>query len=455
MWDRRKNYKFDEFSWKKIGIVPIFLSIGIILTGEIGSVETLLFLGIWGCMVSLTFIYYGWRIRHLTFPLIILFFVIPLPPFINNILTFRLKIAASTLSVYMFRATGVSVFQEGNVIDIGISQLQVVDACSGLRYLMPLLLMALLMGYFYSKGFWRKTILVVVAIPISVVLNALRVYVTGLLYINGKSEFAESLFHDFTGWLIFMIAGVLLYMTSLILRRIGGYQRFKGDQAEDPGDHVTCLTRPVVLTTIICIMFITSGWALREIPYASNFPQRSAFKLFPMKLGEWQGIRNYLAREIIDQLWADDYVSVVYTNSNNGNAIYLFIPFYEYQGTRHTAHAPQACLLGSGFALLDQRERPVNLNNGNQINVMTMTLERGGDKVLGSYFFLQRGRVITNPWMNKFYLMWDAFTKRRTDGALVRAEMILAPSQTIEEAYPILEDFIAELWQILSDYVPS
>ena len=63
--------------------------------------------------------------------------------------------------------------------------------------------------------------------------------------------------------------------------------------------------------------------------------------------------------------------------------------------------------------------------------------------------------MITSPWMNKFYLMWDAFTKRRTDGALVRVELAVAPGQSMEDAHGMLEEFIGELWPILPDYVPG
>ena len=84
-----------------------------------------------------------------------------------------------------------------------------------------------------------------------------------------------------------------------------------------------------------------------------------------------------------------------------------------------------------------------------------MNLEKGNSKVLGSYFFLQRGRVITSPWMNKYYLLMDSITKRRTDGALVRAEMVLTPGQSIDEAWVALESFISALWKILPEYVPA
>ena len=97
----------------------------------------------------------------------------------------------------------------------------------------------------------------------------------------------------------------------------------------------------------------------------------------------------------------------------------------------------------------------VKVNPGREIKIMTMILEKGDTKLLGSYFFLQRGRVITSPWLNKFYLMWDAFTRRRTDGALVRVEMTIVPGQSIEDAYLMLDNFVSCLWLTLAEYVPD
>jgi exosortase D (VPLPA-CTERM-specific) len=453
LYDQRNHFHFKDFSWNMLGIIPVLFSIGLIMIGELGSVETLLYIGLWGCVIGIMFTLYGRRIRYLTFPLIILLFIVPLPPFINRILTFQLKLAASSIAVVMLRGTGVSVFREGNIIDLGITQLQVVDACSGLRYLMPLVLLALLVGYFFTKGWWRRGVLLILVVPLSVFFNSLRIWLTGMLTINGYKELADSIFHEFSGWLIFMIAGGILVVAALTLNRMGSKPEKK--PIEDPGWRPVGPVRPIVLTAVICLMFISSGWALREIPSAGNLPARTAFKSFPLQVGEWTGRKNYLSKEIMDQLWADDYVSAVFSRKDSRNIIYLFIPFYEYQGTRHTAHAPQSCLLGGGWALFDSRERVVKLNAEDPIKIMTMTLQKGDAKILGSYFFFQRGRVITSPWVNKFYLMWDAFTKRRTDGALVRVEMAMYPNQSMEDAYAILENFIGRLWQLLPDYVPG
>ena len=135
--------------------------------------------------------------------------------------------------------------------------------------------------------------------------------------------------------------------------------------------------------------------------------------------------------------------------------MYLLIPFYNYQVTNHTAHAPQACILGGGFSVSKSKEHRIRVNHDREIKIMTMILKKGNVRMLGSYFFLQKGRVITSPWMNKFYLIWDGILKQRTDGALVRAEMTVAPDQSMEEAYAQLEEFITKLWPILPDYIPS
>lgn len=498
LYDRHVQFRFGKLSWDILGLIPICFSIGLIMVGEFGSVETLMYIGILGCVVGITFLLYGRRIRHLFFPLLILAFIVPLPPFANRVMTFQLKLAASSMATLMLRLSGASVFQDGNIIDLGITQLQVVDACSGLRYLIPLLLLGLLVGYFFSKGLWRRVVLLFFVIPVSVLLNSFRIWVTGFLTIKGHGELAENLFHDFTGWLVFMIAGAILFGITRILNRINhrhtqthadnlseetnsvlieqsesGEGRSVRPSSERSGRPSSIdsppptsnleqsapptaagLTRPVVLTAIVCLMFITSGYALKKIPSARNLPEREEFKSFPMQIGKWHGKRSYISKEILDQLWADDYVQATYFNRNSGNAIHVLIPFYEYQGTRHTAHAPQSCLLGGGWALTESKDRTISLDDGQQIKLMTMNLQKGNSKILGSYFFFMRGRVITSPWMNKFYLMWDSFTKQRTDGALVRAEMVVAPGQSMDEAWMELAGFVAEMWGILPAYVP-
>ncbi|MDD4356222.1 MAG: VPLPA-CTERM-specific exosortase XrtD [Smithellaceae bacterium] len=486
-WEKRKTFEFGRFSWNLWGLIPVTLSVLMMVAGELGSMETLLFIGIWSCIVGVMLILYGLRLRRLLFPLLILAFIVPLPPFVNQMLTFNLKIAASTLSVMMLRLAGVSVLQEGNIIDLGITQLQMVDACSGLRYFMPLILMSLLLGLFFCRRFWQKAVLLVIVLPLSIAVNALRVFATGMLHVWGHSELAESFFHDLSGLVIFLLAGAILFGFAMAMRglRIGGIReeveaqssKVKAQRGElkgkgsregkkirildDKKDRVEessklqSLKRPVLITVGLCLLFAVSGYALQKFPSATNLPARKSFESFPMTIGDWHAKRHFLSQEILDSLWADDYVSATYYKEKLPNTINLLIPFYEYQGTRHTAHAPQSCMLGGGWAMIGSQEHVVKTSSGTALTLMTTIWEKGDMRILGSYFFFQRGRVITSPWMNKYWLMVDAFTRRRTDGALVRAEMTLVPGQSMEAGYEVLGKFVSKMYEVLPEYVPE
>lgn len=452
-WDKRKDFRFLEFSWSPWGIALTILAMGMIVLGQRGAAETLVYLGLWGCLIGITVTFYGARVRHLVFPLLILLFLVPLPPFLNRMLTFKLKMAASTLAVDMLRAIGVSVVQEGNIIDLGIDKLQVADACSGLRYFMPMILMGLLVGHFFSSGGVRKSLILGVVVPLTVFINGLRIFISGILTVNGHPELVQNLFHDFSGWVMFMIAGVILIVFAFILGSIGRTPITA--HSNDPGGVTVSPCRPLILTLTLCALFLFSGTAAGKAPSADHLPPRRSFDAFPLRIGPWEGTRTYLAEDILAALWADDYLNATFYKADTSHTIHVLIPFYAFQGTRHTAHAPQSCLLGSGWSLVSSARSAVRISNGRDIPIMLMNLEKGDQKILGSYFFLQRGRIIVNPWMNKVYLLWDALTRGRTDGALVRVELLLADSQSSAEARQELYAFIGRLWPLLSAYVPD
>jgi exosortase D (VPLPA-CTERM-specific) len=462
LWEKRKQLRISDLSWNIWGLIPLVFGLFFMLIGELGSVETILYVGLWVVIVSLLLILYGMRLRHILFPLLILLFIVPLPAFINRMLTFKLKLVASSLSAWMLKLAGISVFQNGNIIDLGVTQLQVVDACSGLRYFIPLILMALLIGYFFSITWWHRLFLLLTVPPLSVFMNSTRIFITGVFTAKGHPELGQDFFHNFSGWLIYLIASGVLVIIAFLLKKIGPNKKKlkisnlepNTSQRSNSIDSIDWI-RPVLLTITLCVLIFCSGWALKVISSARNLPQRTSFESFPTQIGQWQGQRHYFSNEINESVGADDYVNVTLSSPGFPNQINLLIQFYAYQRTRHTAHAPQSCMLGTGWALFDSCESLINLNPLGKIKIMNLTWQKDSEKLLQNYFFLQRGRVITSPWMNKFYLMLDAFIKRRTDGAIVRVEMAIAPDQTINDACTILEGFIVKLWPILPEYVPD
>lgn len=450
-WEKKGEFRFSEFSWTPWGILPGILSSALIVVGELGSVETFMYIGLWGCISSTIFTLYGRRTRFLAFPLLILLFIVPLPPFINKILTFKLKMIASSLSVEMLRLVGISVVQEGNLIDLGIDRLQVADACSGLRYFLTMILMGLLVAYFFTRGLWRKSLVLLLILPLAIFVNVVRIFFIGLCVVHGHRELAQNLYHDFSGWLAFVFAGIILVAVALMLKRIGTYPPRRQEIDEGPAEH---RTRFAVTGIILCAVFLMSGIGLAKASSTSHVPPRASFESFPMQIGQWEGTRDYLSEEVMQSLWADDYVSASYQKKGSPNIIHLLIPYYSYQGTRHTVHAPQSCLLGGGWSMLSSCDHPIPVP-GKVITARVMVLEKDERRLIGSYFFLQRGRVIASPWMNKWYLLEDSVLKRRTDGALVRVELLSGENESVEGAREELESFIAQLWPTLHTYVPD
>ena len=417
-------------------------------------------MGIWVTVIGVALLLAGIKmVKALAFPFLILAFIVPFPPFLNRLFTFKLKLISSALSIGMMRLGGLSVFGEGNIIDLGVTQLQIVDACSGLRYVYPLLLMGFVLAYLFHKKWWERAIVVVATVPISVFSNALRIAITGYLTTKVSPQAAESFFHGFSGWLIFMVSLMFLAILSLLLKNAGSrlsnvHPKMRETRSPSPFFDLSNIRQSYLW--IASVLFV-AFWGLNmAFASAQIKPPRKTFKEFPSVIGEWHGEKSYLREEIMGYLWADDYVQIQFNNTRTGDMIILFVPYYEYQGTMHTAHSPVACLIGGGFAprsrRIIQRDFPEPFG---EVNIRQMVLEKNRQLLLCNYWFQQRGRLIVSEYWNKWYLFQDSLTKRRTDGALVRLEMSLRDGHNVETAQSVLDSFTRELMQILPEYVPG
>jgi exosortase len=157
-------------------------------------------------------------LKKLTFPLLLLFFMIPIPAVIYNSITFKLQLLASHLAEDALTLLNVPVAREGNVLELPNQKLQVVEACSGIRSLLSLTFLSLVYGYFFEKKTWLRWVLFFSTIPIAIVANGSRVTITGLMT-QIDAKLAEGVFHEAQGWVIFMLGlGLLILWHQLINR---------------------------------------------------------------------------------------------------------------------------------------------------------------------------------------------------------------------------------------------
>jgi exosortase len=162
-------------------------------------------------------------LRLFAFPLFLLFFMVPIPAIIYNQITFPLQLIASSAAEKTITLLQIPVIREGNVLELAEQKLNVVEACSGIRSLLTLTFLSLVYGYFFERRGWVRLALFFSTIPIAIVANAGRVTLTGVVA-QFKPELAEGLFHEAQGWVIFMVALVIMVAFHQLLIRT--YSRF-------------------------------------------------------------------------------------------------------------------------------------------------------------------------------------------------------------------------------------
>ena len=198
-------------------------------------------------IVGVVVYFWGARIlRFLIVPLALLFLAMPIPAIVFNKIAFPLQLFASRCAVWSMRMLDIPVLRQGNVIElmplnaVHTKKLEVVEACSGIRSLMTLITLAVVFAYFTyppsteteggqpkqrwyrSYGFWRTFLIIGLAIPIAIITNAMRVSGTGVLARYYGTEVADGFFHSFSGWVVYIVAFLMLFAVGWILDRIAG-----------------------------------------------------------------------------------------------------------------------------------------------------------------------------------------------------------------------------------------
>jgi exosortase D (VPLPA-CTERM-specific) len=461
LWEKRRELAITPSAASWLGFIPFVFGILMFWLGELSGELFSLYISMWLVVVSLLWMNLGWRkIKIMAFPLFILLTMFPFPNFINNRILLNLKIVSTQIGVALLQLYGMSAYREGNIIDLGFTQLQVVDACSGLRYVIPLLVLSLLLAYWFKAAMWKRIVLVLSSIPLSVMVNSMRIAITGILYSSWGAQVAEGFFHGFSGWLIFMLTIPVLLAEMWLLKKIGkrDYEReedFKLAADSFPpaekANNWKSLLQPMYLAgiSIIAATLVIS----HTVEFREKIPVNKSFTQFPLKIGEWQGTSQTMDKEFIDLLHFTDYIMVNYRNGK-GQDVEFYVAYYESQSKARATHSPETCLPGGGWTFEQSGIAKFALNNGQMLQTNRAFIGKSGVKQLTYFWFPQRGRVLTSLTQVKLYSFWDALTRQRTDGALVRIITPLYPHEDIKEAESRLQGFTKQVVPVLNEFLP-
>lgn len=191
---------------------------------------------------------------------------------------------------------------------------------------------------------------------------------------------------------------------------------------------------------------------LRYASHVESFPPRPSFAEFPLRIGErWQGRELGLEQAVLDVLRVDDYMMRLY-QSPRGEPAWLYVGYYKTQRTGATYHSPLNCLPGAGWTIESRDIVPIAVD-GRAVQVNRVLIQKGLDRQVILYWYQDRGRIIADEYRAKGYLVLDAMTRNRTDGALVRISVPVAGSS--ERAFAAGVEFLQAAWPALSRHLPG
>jgi exosortase D (VPLPA-CTERM-specific) len=468
IWRQREQLRSLPFTGSWIGLPLIALGLALRFVGELTTMLTIehyaFLIVIYGLVLALT----GPVIfRRLWMPLLILIFAVPLPSFFNNSLSLQLQFVSSVLGVWVIRAAGISVLLEGNIIDLGNFQLEVAEACSGLRYLLPLMTLAFIVAYLFRGPLWKRVLIFLSSIPITVVMNSLRIGFIGITVEHWGPTMAEGALHDFEGWLVFMFSTGALLLTAMGLSRVGpsrtpwrdafSLQNPQNQRAAIPVSATSPLPQTVPRPFIAAAVLVVVGAALGVAAPApqTTFTPRTSLDEFPAEVGDWSGRRDTLQSVFLDALRLDDYVLADFHRAG-GAPVNFYAAYYRTQDSTRAIHSPHDCIPGGGWEItkFEQRLLPATASTP-AFMVNRAIIQLGSQRQIVYYWFDERGRHMTSEYVARWYLFWDALTRHRTDGALVRF-VTPFPSGTREtDADARILSLAARIEPTLSRYVPN
>jgi len=464
LWQRRAQLASVPFegSWAGAGLV--LFGLVVYFLGSLAAITTVdayaLVIVVAGCVLAVI----GWKaFRIALVPIALLLLMNPLPAFLYNNISAQLQLISSEIGVAVIRLFGISVYLEGNVIDLGNYQLQVAEACSGLRYLFPLMSVGAIMAYLINSKAWLRWVVFLSTIPMTILMNSFRIGVIGVLVDRWGTEQATGFLHMFEGWVVFMLCLALLsFETWLLVRLSGDRRRFRDlftpdEPAQRPAASVEHPRRMVVPAAVSLALLLLAVYPAMAFPHRAEMqPARAEFVSFPMQIAGWQGRREAIEQVYLDILKLDDYVLANYSQAGQP-AVNFYAAYYASQRSGESAHSPASCMPGGGWRIvsLEQSQVAGTSAGGAPLTVNRVLIQQGRSRQLVYYWFQQRGRDITNEYLVKWYLFWDSLTRSRTDGALIRIITPLPEGESELAADARLTRFTGEVVSRLTPFVPD
>lgn len=395
------------------------------------------------------FIWIFWgmgRLRKLAFPLVLLAAMVPLPSILYNRLAAPLQLFASQTATSIAQTFGITVFRDGNIIELAHLSLGVEEACSGLTALSSMIMAALLIGQVRCRRRLAKILLLLAAMPIAIGVNVVRVAGTAILA-DQNPDIALGYYHMFSGWFVFILGLTSLYICAVLLDLVGpprldvAFPRGLNRKAVHGGEG-SRQTGAVLLTVLLAMSALT-GMATAASKHRPKESLAQPLESIEPVLGDWRVESTpTFAERSLSKLVPTELLSRTYRNSA-GRRVGVLVTYYAAQSAGVGMHSPKDCLPGGGWEIWQYGSAVVPAGTSG-VTVNRYSIQRGGQRAVVLYWYQSRDRLFASEYLGKVLLLRDAMLKNSTAAALVRLTVADQPG-AVEDGIKLAAQLIPGL----------
>jgi exosortase D (VPLPA-CTERM-specific) len=448
--------------WPGVALIVAALMLGAL--GKFARIPDVVAYAMIGFVGGIVLVSFGWRRGYPFWPAVLhLCFMLPLPATLYWKLSTFLQGVSSVFGVWMIRLMDIPVYLDGNIIDLGIYKLHVAEACSGLRYLFPIMSFSYVFATLYRGPAWHKAVLLLSAAPLAVLMNSIRIGIIGIVVNYTGLAHVEGITHLLEGWVIFITCVLLLFLLAKLMLML---QPARMSLAESLDLNMEGLgaqfgrlrfvqPSPALLFSAGLVATSAVGWHLLPNRSEPVF-ERQPLALISPVFGDWRlSATQLLEPAIARELAADDYVSAYFVREETDPVIEVFIAWYEDQ-TRGGIHSPEVCLPGGGWEMAEIARTDIGhlIDRPGELPINRAVIQKGEERLLVYYWFEQYGGRSASDFIAKLALLKNAVVYGRTDGALVRVLTPIQRGEPMSAAEARLQDLVVPLMGELNQHVP-
>ncbi|MDR3631680.1 MAG: VPLPA-CTERM-specific exosortase XrtD [Desulfocapsaceae bacterium] len=454
----------SQSSWFGFGIVATCVLVQFLFQiADVKGLQPQVFLL---ALIGLFILFYGLKAsRAVAGPLMFVVFAAPLPKFFYYAMSLNMQMMSTSLGTALLRLLGVSVLQDGNIIDLGSYQLQVVEACSGLRYLFPLMCLGYMLAYMFKASFLKRAILFASTLPIAIIMNSLRITLIGVTVDRWGQKMAEGLIHDFEGWIVFMGCALILLGEIQIMKRIGRKGGIDFETIRLPSLKSLPLPRSGAPNQAAAV-FLGLALVLSIAPplffphYVQPVPLQKSLTEFPMQIGDWTGYMGTLDEKSLAVLGTKDYLIADYTKAGEP-PVNLYVLYYAKQDStsNQAVHTPSGCIPAGGWTIESNTTKTIaykdSLSKDTTLPLIVnrLLVVKGQTRQIVYYWFIQDGQNIEYGNLSRVAAIKSALLKGRTNGAMIRLITEITRNESEQTAEKRLIDFTEENVKDVMDYM--